>query len=86
MEEDHFQGSANQYPGVNDDHPFEVRFGDANGPLGQHALLVLARNSQFDEPEYSHCGQERQVKVTTQAHCSKRNSALKPGPKAAASA
>ena len=86
MEEDNFQGSANQYRGVNGDHPFEMRFRDANGPMGQHALLVLVRNSQFDEAEYSHCGQQREIKVDTQAHCSRRNSALKPGPKAAASA
>ena len=86
MEEDNFQGSANQYPGVNGDHPFEMRFRDANGPMGQHALLVPARNSQFDKTEHAHGGQKSQVKVDAQAHCSKRNSALKPGPKAAASA
>ena len=86
MEEENFQGSAKQCAGVNGDHPFEMRFRDANGPMGQHALLVLVRNSQLDEAEYSHCAQQPEIKVDAQAHCSKRNSALKPGPKAAASA
>jgi len=59
MEQDDFQGSADQDPGMNDNNPSEVRFGNANGALGQHELLMVAGYSQFHQAENSYTCEER---------------------------
>lgn len=58
MEKDDFQRGPDQYPGVDDNNPFEMGLGDANSALAEHALLVLPRDSQFNEPEHSYSGEE----------------------------
>ena len=86
MEENDFESGSEQNPAVNDDNPFEMGLRNANSALDQHALLVLPRNSQFNKAEQPHSREEREVEINAQAHWSKRNSALKPGPNAAARA
>ena len=79
--------------GVGQANPGSVTVGSSGGSaLGtggtpaQHPLLMPARNPQLDEAEPTDSGQETKIQIDAQAHCSKRNSALKPGPNAAARA
>ena len=86
MEKDDFQRGPDQHSGVNDNNPFEMWLRYSNCTLAQHALLVPSRNLQFNEAEHAHSREESEVEINAQAHWSKRNSALKPGPNAAATA
>lgn len=68
MEKDDFECGADQYARMNDNHPFEVRFRNALGPLGQHEFLMAAGNSQFYEAEHSYSREESEIKIDAQAH------------------
>lgn len=61
MEKDNFECGADQHAGMNDNHPFEVRFANANSTLTQHALLMAAGNSQFNKAEHSYGSKEYEV-------------------------
>ena len=61
MEKHDLKRGSDQNPGVNHNHPFEVRFTNALGPLGQHAFLMAAGNSQFNETEHSYSREESKI-------------------------
>lgn len=61
MEKNDFKRRANQDSRMNDNHPFEVRFANANSTLTQHALLMAAGNSQFNKAEHSYGSKEYEV-------------------------
>jgi len=81
-----FQGRAEEDGGMKDNHPAESRVGDFRGAAGDHLRLVAARNPQFVQAQTGDDEKKDQVGDDAQFHCSSKNSALKPGPKAAAMA
>src|SRR5580704_8235028 len=83
---DDFKSSANQHGSVKQDHPAESRFFDLRSAARDHLSLMPARNLQLHDAQQSHGHEQAEKRDDAQVHCSRRNSALKPGPKAAASA
>src|SRR5713226_4663817 len=94
-QEDHFHCRAHQHRGVQQHHPAEFRLIDfRRAPRGHFPLMPLG-DAQLGQPQQRH-GKEQTEKgvdryavaqqIDAQVHCSSKNSALKPGPNAAASA
>src|SRR6266404_2087116 len=86
LQGDDFDGGARKHRGVQQNHPAEFRFVDLRRAARDHLLLVATGDAQLHEPQQSHGEEQREKRDHTQVHCSSRNSALKPGPKAAATA
>ena len=86
MEQDDFERGAQEHAGVNRHEPLEVRFRNRHGARRAHFPLIPPRNAQLDEAEDCNGRKKRQIQINAQVHCSSKNSALKPGPKAAATA
>src|SRR5580704_2728494 len=84
--EDDLERGADEDSGVKQDHPAESGFFYFCGASRDHLLLMTARNLQLDDAEQSHGHEQAEKRDDAQFHCSKRNSALNPGPKAAARA
>jgi len=85
-QEDHLGGGAGEHRSVQQDHPAEVGFGDLRGALLYHFALMTLGDLQFVDPQKRDNDEEPKVCDYVQFHCSNKNSALKPGPKAAARA
>src|SRR6516162_3552296 len=86
VKKNNFQGRAQQDGGMKENHPAEARVDDFRGAAGHHPGLVTARNAQFVQAQNADDEKKGQVGDDAQFHCSSKNSALKPGPKAAAMA
>src|SRR6266496_3381823 len=82
--ENHFQGRAKQHGDVQQHHPAEPRLVDFGGPTRAHCPLVPLRNAQLGQPQQRHGKKQSKKGNDAHVHCSSRNSALKPGPNAAA--
>src|SRR4029077_1090596 len=80
------QRGAEPDRGVQRDHPAKPGFVNLSGAPRDHLLLMPARNLQLDNAKESHGHQQAEERDGAQVHCNRRNSALKPGPNAAASA
>src|SRR5208282_4709113 len=68
------------------DHPAKSGFFYFRCATRNHLLLMTARYLQLHNAEQSHGHEQAEKRDDAQVHCSRRNSALNPGPKAAASA
>ena len=75
---------TNDDESVERDHPAVERFGDDFGAARNHGALMIARDAQLDDAERRYEQQQQEIRDDTQVHWRSRNSALKPGPKAAA--
>lgn len=61
MEKDDLKRGPDQHSCVDDDNPFEMGLGNPNSALAQHPLLMLARDSQFNEAEHAYSREECEV-------------------------
>src|SRR5580658_8277830 len=86
MKEQDFESGADQHRGMQQDHPAKSRLVNFCGSARDHLSLMTARDLQLRNAEHSHGHQQTEKRDDAQVHCSSRNSALKPGPKAAANA
>ena len=86
MEEHHFDGGADEDGSVQENHPAKTGIIHFGGAPGDHFPLVAAGNAQFHEAQGSDSAEKNEKGDNTQFHCSNKNSALKPGPKATAKA
>src|SRR6266705_1064270 len=85
-QEDHLQCRASQHAGVQQHHPTKFRLIDFRCAAGGHFPLVPLRDAQLDQPQQSHGDKQGEKRINAYVHCSSKNSALKPGPNAAANA
>jgi len=86
MQKDNLKCRSDQDCSVNKNYPTKlwlVYFGRA---ARDHVLLMTAGNAQFENAQQPNGEQKREKGDNGYVHCSSKNSALKPGPKAAASA
>jgi len=86
VEKHHLEPSAEEHAGVQENHPAKARIIYFGGATGGHFPLVALRNPEFHEAQGSDSAEKNKKGDYTQFHCSNKNSALKPGPKAAAKA
>src|SRR5580704_16916382 len=86
FQRDDFDGGADQNQCVDGDQPRAQRLFDDDSAARLHGALMIARNAQLDNAEGGYDEQQREKRDDAQVHWRSRNSALKPGPKAAASA
>src|SRR5467141_3303774 len=84
--EDYFERSAKQHRGVQQHHPAEFRLFDFRRAARGHFPLVPLGDAQLGQPQHRHGEEQTEKRNDAQVHCSSKNSALKPGPNAAASA
>src|SRR6266436_6289319 len=84
--EDYFERSAKQHRGVQQHHPAEFRLFNFRRAARGHFPLVPLGNAQLGQPQRRHRKEQTEERNDAQVHCSSKNSALKPGPNAAASA
>src|SRR3984893_11987115 len=80
------QRGTDEYGGMKQDHPAKSGLFDLCRAARDHLLLMTPRYLQLHDAEQSHGQQKAEKRDDAQVHCSRRNSALKPGPKAAARA
>ena len=86
MEKHDLDRSAEENKGMQEDHPAKAWIIYFGGAAGGHFPLVALRNAEFHEAQGSDSAEENEKGDNTQFHCSNKNSALKPGPKAQAMA
>src|SRR6267143_114483 len=85
-QQDYLKCRANQHRGVQQHHPAKFRLIDLRRATRRHLFLVAVGDAQLHQPQQSHGKKQRQKRIHAYVHCSNKNSALKPGPNAAASA
>src|SRR5260370_31534949 len=85
-QENNFKGGANENSGVKQHDPTKPRLVHFRRALSDHALPIAARDAQLKEAQQRHGEQKSKKRDNAYAHCSSKNSALNPGPKAAARA
>jgi len=86
VEKHHFDGGSDQNGSVQEHHPPKAGIIHSGGATGYHLPLVAAGNAEFHEAQGRDRAEENEKCDNTQFHCSNKNSALKPGPKAPAKA
>src|SRR5260370_1484915 len=85
-QEYHFHCRPSQHGSMQQNHPTKLRFIDLRSSPRDHLLLVPLGEVQLNETQQGHGEEQEEKRDRTQVHCSSRNSALKPGPNAAATA
>src|SRR4029077_8258567 len=85
-QEDHLHCRAKQHGGVQENHPAEFRLVDFRGAPSGHFILMPLGDAHLHQPQQGDGNEQGEKQINAYAHCSSRNSALKPGPNAAASA
>src|SRR5260370_26767802 len=86
LKENYLDSSAEQDRGVQQHHPAEFRLIDFRRAANGHFPLVSLRDAQLDQPQQSHGEKQSEERINAYVHCNSRNSALNPGPNAAANA
>src|SRR5579864_1864408 len=86
LEQNDLQRGAHQDGGVQEHHPTKARFIDFGRAARDKLLLMAARNAQLEQAQRRDSREQQEKSDYTQVHWRSKNSALKPGPKAAASA
>src|SRR5260370_13942929 len=86
VKKSNMKGSADENSGVKQHDRTALRLLHVRRAVGVHLLLVAAGDAELDNAQQSDGEQEREERDNTYVHCSSKNSALNPGPKAAASA
>jgi len=85
-QKNNFQGGSDKDRGVNKYHPTEPWLFDFRCAIRRHLVLMPAGNAQLEYAQNSNGEQQSEEGDDAYVHCSSKNSALNPGPKAAASA
>ena len=86
VKKDNFGRRSDQHQRMEHRHPPEVGILHFCGAAGGHFLLMALGDAQLDDAERAYGKQQSKKKINTYCHWRRRNSALKPGPKAAAMA
>src|SRR6266478_6623800 len=84
--EDDLHRGANQHRGVQKHHPAKFWLIHFRRAKRGHFPLMPLGDAQLDQPQQRHGEEQTEKRDDTQVHCNSKNSALKPGPNAAASA
>src|SRR6266849_5031072 len=85
-EKDDFHCGPKQHGSVQKNHPAEFRLIHFHRAKRGHFPLMPLGDAQLDQPQRRHGEEQTEKRDDTQVHCNSKNSALKPGPKAAARA
>src|SRR6202022_1830044 len=85
-QENDFKGGAGKNGGVKQHDPTEPRLVHFRRAIRDHLLLIAARDAKLKDAQQRHSGQKREENDNSYVPFSSKNPALKPGPKAAASA
>ena len=86
MQKNNFNSSANEYSGVKEHDPAKLWLAHFSRALRGHLLLMAPGDAKLEDAQQSDGEQEEKKSDDGYVHCSSKNSALNPGPKAAASA
>src|SRR6267378_2729455 len=86
LKEDYFERGTKKHRGMQQHHPAEFRLFDFRRAARGHFPLVPLGDAQLGQPQHRHGEEQTEKRNDAQVHCSSKNSALKPGPNAAASA
>src|SRR5712664_2833852 len=86
LKQNYLDSSAEQDRRVQQHHPAKFRLIHLCRAACGHFSLVPLRDAQLDQPEQSHGEKQGEKRINAYVHCSSKNSALKPGPNAAANA
>ena len=84
MKEHDLERGADQYACVKQDHPAKTGIDYFLRAVRDHVTLVAPGYSQFQYAQEGDDKEEDKISDYAQFHCSNKNSALKPGPNAAA--
>ena len=86
VKKDDFERGTKKNGGVQENHPAKTRLDNFLSAVREHLALVAPGNQEFVNTEEGDNEKKTKVSSDAQFHCSNKNSALKPGPKAAAMA
>ena len=86
MQEHYFGPSAYEDCSMQENHPAKAGIIHSGGATRDHFLLVTPGNAEFHQAQSSDSAKKNEKGDNAQFHCSSKNSALKPGPKAHAMA
>src|SRR5262249_24129087 len=86
VEKHDLDGGANQNCGVQQNHPEKFRISDFRTAVTDDLFLMTFRNLQLNDAQSRDRDKQAEKRDHAYCHCSSKNSALNPGPKAPANA